>query len=67
MKKNILIIGNSHPSSIEKMFYHSFRKLEIKVQFLILIFILGCIKKIKYILNSLKIITLIIMKLFMKI
>lgn len=34
MKKNILIIGNSHPSSIEKMFYHSFRKLEIKVQFL---------------------------------
>lgn len=34
MKKNILIIGNSHPSSIEKMFYHSFKKLKIKVQFL---------------------------------
>ena len=34
MKKNILIIGSSHPSSIEKMFYHSFKKLKLKVQFL---------------------------------
>lgn len=34
MKKNILIIGNSHPSSIEKIFFHSFKKLKLKVQFL---------------------------------
>ena len=54
MKKNILIIENSHPSSIEKCFI--FRKLEIKYNFRSY-FILGCIKKIKYILNF-KIITL---------
>tara|TARA_A100000164_G_C21879671_1_gene759565 strand:- start:73 stop:1074 length:1002 start_codon:yes stop_codon:yes gene_type:complete len=34
VKRNILIIGNSHPSSIENMFYHSFKKLNLKVNFL---------------------------------
>ena len=31
MKKRVIIIGNSHPSSIENMFYNSFKKNKIKV------------------------------------
>ena len=33
-KKKIIIIGSSHPSSIENMFYNSFRKLNIDVKLL---------------------------------
>ena len=33
MNKKVIIIGNSHPSSIENMFYNSFKRNNIKVNF----------------------------------
>ena len=33
MNKTVIIIGNSHPSSIENMFYNSFKRKNIKVNF----------------------------------
>tara|TARA_B100000780_G_C21115943_1_gene451478 strand:+ start:1580 stop:2614 length:1035 start_codon:yes stop_codon:yes gene_type:complete len=34
VRKKIIIIGNMHPSSIENMFYNSFKKLEVDIKIL---------------------------------